>query len=141
MTFKSKIIESGDEKSEPSTIILQGLIDYNKPWLGRLKSFCIYVQDADEHIIGGITGVVDEDRSEVLLWQVWVQESHRGQGMGRQLMEDLEEFALSKQCTRIQLDTFEFQALDFYKKLGYECFATVPEQVCGHDRYYFRKQI
>jgi len=141
MTLQYIITENGNERSEPSKVILQGLIDYNKPWFGHLKSFCIFVQDENKIILAGINGVIDDKRLEILVWQVWVNETYRGQGIGKTLMGKLEEFAKSKDCTTIQLDTLQFQALDFYTKLGYQCFATVPHQMCGHDKYFMRKQV
>ena len=141
MTLTCRIIESGQERSEPSKVILQGLIDYNKPWFGHLQSFCINLQDDSDQVVAGINGVIDVGRREILVWQVWVNETYRGQGIGRQLMDKLEEFSKSKDCHLILLDTFEFQALAFYKKLGYQCYATVPKQMAGHDKYFLRKEV
>ncbi len=39
------------------------------------------------------------------------------------------------------LDTFSFQAPDFYKKQGYEVFGELRDFPEGHRRYFLRKQL
>ncbi|HSF18187.1 MAG TPA: hypothetical protein VLK65_21815 [Vicinamibacteria bacterium] len=37
------------------------------------------------------------------------------------------------------LSTFDFQAPDFYRRFGYEVYATLPGYPPGHTDYYLRK--
>jgi hypothetical protein len=39
------------------------------------------------------------------------------------------------------LDTFSFQAPDFYKKLGYEVFGELQDFPHGHQRYFMKKRL
>ena len=39
------------------------------------------------------------------------------------------------------LDTFEFQALGFYQKQGYEIFGTLEGYCKKYERYYLRKKL
>ena len=40
------------------------------------------------------------------------------------------------------VDTFDFQAKEFYEKFGYVLFATLEDTPSpGHTRYYFRKDF
>jgi len=41
----------------------------------------------------------------------------------------------------IILDTFDFQAKDFYTKQGYEVFGILDNCPEGHKRYYMKKNI
>jgi ribosomal protein S18 acetylase RimI-like enzyme len=54
------------------------------------------------------------------LQQLWVREDHRSSGLGRRLVQMVEEAARSRGCALLYLDTFSFQAPAFYRKLGYE---------------------
>ncbi len=56
-------------------------------------------------------------------------------------MAEGEEEALRRGCCSAWLDTFEFQARGFYERLGYSCFATLPEYPKGHSRYFLQKQL
>lgn len=72
---------------------------------------------------------------------LWVREDLRGQGFGYQLLHSAENEAILRGCTQIQLDTFDFQAPEFYKKDGYEIFGVLDGFVGNHKRYYFRKKL
>ena len=39
------------------------------------------------------------------------------------------------------LDTFDFQAKDFYLKHGYEIFGVLKDCPAGHERYYLSKGL
>jgi GNAT superfamily N-acetyltransferase len=50
---------------------------------------------------------------------VWVDPELRGKGLGRGLMAAVEEEARRRGCTRAALDTYSWQAVGFYLRLGY----------------------
>lgn len=58
---------------------------------------------------------------------LWVNENYRHQGLGSKLLEYVEDTAKAKGCYLIHLDTFDFQAKDFYLKHGYEIFGTLKD--------------
>ena len=70
-----------------------------------------------------------------------VPEQTRGQGLGRRLMSLAEAEAVKRGCHAAWLDTFEFQAKAFYEKIGYSCFATLPDFPKGSSRYFMRKDL
>ena len=51
--------------------------------------------------------------------QLWVAEELRGQGYGTQLMKKAENLARKSECSFMAVNTFDWEALDFYKKLGF----------------------
>lgn len=51
---------------------------------------------------------------------VFVDEAYRNKGVGKLLMDAIEERALKLDAEIIRLDTFNFQGPEFYTKLGYE---------------------
>ena len=70
---------------------------------------------------------------------LWVDEKYRGIGLGAKLLSDIEESAKDKGCYLIHLDTFDFQAKEFYEKQGYTVFGVLENCPKGHCRYYLKK--
>ncbi|MDW9404888.1 GNAT family N-acetyltransferase [Pseudomonas soli] len=70
-----------------------------------------------------------------------VPERMRGQGCGRELMARAEALARKKGCGGIWLDTFSFQAPDFYRQLGFEFFGEIADFPPGHTRYFLQKRL
>ncbi|WP_419727432.1 hypothetical protein [Terrisporobacter petrolearius] len=49
--------------------------------------------------------------------------------------------AKEEKCNLIHLDTFDFQAKDFYIKNGYEIFGVLDECPKNHKRYFLKKSL
>jgi GNAT superfamily N-acetyltransferase len=56
---------------------------------------------------------------------LFVGAQYRGRGLGSQLLQKVEDQAKSFGSKLVHLDTFDFQARDFYLKQGYEIFGTL----------------
>lgn len=101
-------------------------------WINRV------IEDKNGNIIAGIL-------SKMYCWNclyvdvLWVKEEHRKYGLGLKLLKEIESIALKKGCYLIHLDTFDFQAKDFYIKHGYEVFGVLDECPEGHKRYFLKK--
>ncbi|MDT8975727.1 GNAT family N-acetyltransferase [Paenibacillus sp. chi10] len=67
-----------------------------------------------------------------------VKEEYRKSGLGSKLLTDLEAVARKYEVQLIHLDTFDFQALDFYLKHGYEVYGVLDK--C-HKRYNLNKVL
>jgi ribosomal protein S18 acetylase RimI-like enzyme len=78
---------------------------------------CIATNDLGS-VIGGAIGRTWGDMAE--LQQLWVREDFRNQGIGRRLLEVFEKEVVTREGKLIYLETFSFQALDFYQKFGYQ---------------------
>ncbi len=72
---------------------------------------------------------------------LFVDEKHRNRGYGELLLKKVENEASNRNCHLIHLDTFDFQAKDFYLKNGFEVFGVLPDCPEGHTRYYMKKNI
>ena len=70
---------------------------------------------------------------------LFVEESHRGQQLGSLLLSKAEAEAKSMGASLSHLDTFDWQAKDFYLKAGYEVFGVLDACPPGHKRYYMKK--
>ncbi len=127
--------------------ILVGLeafnIDYFKQRHGEDRDslpFVIYATDGEGLVIGGLSGGIFGTWAYVdyaSVEPVWQK-----QGVGTKLFMKLEEHLKSHNCTSVQLFTWEYQAVDFYKKLGYKCVGTIPNWIENtYDAYFFKKEL
>ncbi|WP_145946788.1 GNAT family N-acetyltransferase [Paenibacillus sp. Y412MC10] len=117
------------------------LIEFNSKQVpnGIYEEVNLCVKDEEEHIIAGLNSVMCWNWMEIDI--LWVDDEHRGSGHGKRLLEEAEEIARSKQCTFIKLNTFSFQAPEFYKKYGYKEMAVIENAPLGNKHYYFIKEL
>jgi ribosomal protein S18 acetylase RimI-like enzyme len=126
---------------EQRQAILQPLIEYNDAQTGGSKSepFALMVKDQNGEILGGLYGRM------IFRWMfielLSVPEQGRGQGIGSKLMAQAEALAKEKNCYGVWLDTFDFQAPEFYKKLGFSQFGEIVDYPPGHKRHFFQKRL
>ena len=128
------------EKPEWS-LIGGGIHTYNIEQAGadRGQSMCFVIKGPEDEIVGGVIGATHWDWLYIDL--MWIQEEFRGHGYGAQLLKLAEDEARSRGAKNAYLDTFSFQAPDFYKKYGYQVFGELQDFPPGHQRYYLTKQL
>ncbi len=95
--------------------------------------------DRDEVIAGILSGLGCWCGLEIST--LWVDESYRKSGLGTKLLLQTELKAKAKGAVISLLDTFDFQAKDFYLKNGYTIFGEVNNFPTGHTRYYLQKRL
>ena len=96
-----------------------GLIAFNAEASGRVAGyypFVFHILDDAGKPVGGAVG--HGSFGWVFVELLFVPETLRGQGAGTKLMQQIEDFARQHNMVGIWLDTFSFQALPFYEKLG-----------------------
>ena len=114
-----KIQYETNPKSEDVQILCDGVAENAKINKGHkpVSFFAFFIRDGNERIVGGCNGAILHDWSYV--YQLWVSESLRGQGYGTQLMLSAEKLAADHKSRFIAVNTYAFEAPDFYKKLGF----------------------
>lgn len=98
------------------------------------------IEDADGNIIAGCLGYATCWYT-AYLDILWVTEAYRKQGLGTALIADFERELRQRECTIVYLDTFDWQAKDFYLKQGYELFGTLENYPKGHNKYFLKKDL
>lgn len=109
--------------------IAEGLRRFNEAQVGcvRPRVLVVTASEDDGEIIGGIKGRV--------LWgwvyveQLWVDERHRGHGLGGALLERLETEAAAVGARRAVLLSTSWQAPEFYADHGYETVASFDLEI------------
>ena len=82
------------------------------------KSFSLIVKNTDNNIVGVLSAYVAY--SEIYVDDIWVDPDYRGCGFGSKLLSHLENQFKDKGYNNINLVTSQFQAVEFYKKCGFE---------------------
>lgn len=103
------------------------------------QELALFIQDASGEIAGGLYGWTWAGWLEVRY--LWLRENLRGQGHGTSLLQAAEGEAARRGCTRVYLDSYSFQAPNFYKKLGYQEFGVLPAFPDTHTRHFLWKAI
>lgn len=83
----------------------------------KYKSFAFVAKEGNK-IIGIITG--NSYYKEVHISDLIVLEQYRNKHIGSKLMETVENYYENKGFENINLTTYGFQALEFYKKCGFK---------------------
>ncbi|MGW8376949.1 GNAT family N-acetyltransferase [Streptomyces sp. ODS28] len=73
---------------------------------------------------------------------LWVDERHRGSGLGSRLVTRAEELAREEHgCTHARVATWDFQAPGFYQKAGYTLVSTVEDYPPGCTDHLLTKRL
>lgn len=136
-----KYIITDNPKEEDINIILNNLMEYNLSHieLKEVKPLAIFVNDESSNIIGGISAKTHGNWLEISF--LWVDEKLRGQKIGSKLLTDVESEAMKRGCKYSFVDTFSFQAKDFYLKSGYKEVFTLEDYPLTSKRHYFVKRL
>lgn len=98
-----------------------------------------FVAEADGELVGAVAGYTWGGICE--LRQVWVAEGRRGHGLGRGLMQAALAEAGRRGCAHVFLATYDFQAPEFYRALGFREVARIEGKPLKHDELIMRRDL
>ncbi len=116
---------------DESNMVITGRRDY--------QPLAIFLRDETGAIRGGAVGY--SWGGWLHLEYLWVAEALRGQGYGTKLLRAAEAEARGRGCQGVFLDSFDFQAPEFYRRFGYQVYAELPDLPPGHTLYYLSKAL
>jgi GNAT superfamily N-acetyltransferase len=102
------------------------------------RRLAVFAYEADE-LVGGAAGYTHW--GWLFVSHLWVMDELRGDGLGSRLMREIESAAVRRGVDMAHLDTYDFQAADFYERLGYEQFAELHDYPPGHSRHFLKKRL
>lgn len=134
-----EITDKVDEKD--TRIIFNGLLDYNLKKIEDKtpRDLGIYLQNEIGNKVAGLIG--DTHGNWFSIKYLWVSKDLRGQHIGSSILMQAEKVAKERGCKYAFLDTFSFQAPEFYKKFGYKEVFTLEEYPLTGKRHYFTKEL
>jgi GNAT superfamily N-acetyltransferase len=138
----SIVFKAGNLAVEEQEIITNGFVGYSAelaapPYEKTRLNWIVY--SSSEDIIGAMTADILWDW--IYVDELWVDPDYRRQGIGKDLILVIEDYARKDRLTGLWLWTQSWQAEGFYRDLGYEEFARFPDFPEGHYRIGFRKQL
>jgi ribosomal protein S18 acetylase RimI-like enzyme len=97
----------------------------------------VILRTENGEIVGGLLGNTNMEWFHIEI--LAVSQSLRGLGFGSKLLQAGEAAAKEKGCRFAFLNTFSYQAPEFYKKYGYTVFGTLDHFPAGHQRIFMQK--
>lgn len=144
--MEEDFVIASENSNEDVQYLYQKIVEYNINKVTPTQDFSyeiisLTLKDKEGKIIGGLI-------ANLFMWSfinidvLWVEDSLRKSGYGTKLLLELEKIAKEKNANMIQVDTFSFQAPEFYKRNGYEVFGILENCPAeGYNRYYLKKNI
>ena len=126
-------------------LLSQGIVDFNRAAVRDLEPneaelrFHVVATDDQGQVIGGLRGACYWNTLHIEL--LWLADEARGTGIGRQIMEAAESFAIQSGCEKALVETTSWQAKPFYEKNGYTLMATLEGRPKGHASHYLSKTL
>ena len=95
------------------------------------KLFALFLRGAEGAVIGGAYGWSWGGTCH--LRYLFIPPETRGQGQGTRVIQAIEAEARARGCGRILLETHDFQAPEFYRRLGFAVTGAVEGYPSGHS--------
>ena len=128
-------------RADDARVVNEGLLEFNRAVIGDPDEvqLGVFVRDDAGRVIGGLLGHLRW--RWVYVAKLWLPDELRGRGVGTRVMQEVESYARRHDCLGVYLDTFEYQALPFYEKLGYEQFGVLEGYPPGYRQFHLRKAL
>jgi GNAT superfamily N-acetyltransferase len=122
-------------------ILHDGIADHAKQMKSQkpLKFYAYFIQDSEDQIKGGCNGCIYYGC--LYIDNLWVDKELRRKNYGKQLMELAEQFGKENDALFSTVNTMDWEALDFYKKLGYAIEFERQGYVNDSTFYFLRKDF
>ena len=133
--MRANIARSNEDECR---LIHECLQDYNRKYMDNGKDYSFHIE-LDGVIAAGIVAESVEDTLEISY--LFVRSEYRGSGLGTTLVCHVESLARENGIKRILLNTYSFQAPDFYRHLGYREILCIDTVFGVHSQHYFVKEL
>ncbi len=139
--MKYKITQETNPRHDDVQVLGDGIMAFASQKRGHkpIGFFAFFIRDENDQICGGCSccnlyGCLYVD-------QLWMEEALRGKGYGTQLMIAAEKLGRELGCTFSAVNTMDWEALGFYKKLGYQVELERRGFLKNSIFYFLRKDI
>lgn len=140
MSFQITRELNNDDKNHINNELYKfNLAHFPEDLRGRYEQINLFLKDENGLVRGGLLGEACWNWLEI--HTLLVDEETRKFGYGSKLLMEVEQIALEKKCDFIKVDTLSFQALDFYKKNGYQVFGSIDNVGREFTHYYLKKDL
>ena len=135
-----KIRAQHDISSEYLAAISDQLYEYNQRITGKrdVRGLSFVALDGDD-VVGAATGYSWGGIAELEV--LWVDEGHRGAGLGTRLLAEFVGEAALRDTRRVWVSSHDFQAPELYERSGFKRVAELEGWPEGHTNVILCKQI
>lgn len=109
----------------------------------RPKAFVITLveplEGEDEELIALVHGYSMWDW--IYVQTFWIHDHHRNDGIGSNLLKEVEEIAVERKCCGIHLETWEQTNVSFYEKNGFQVYGALEDHPKGFVKYSLSKRL
>lgn len=135
------IIRSDTPSASDFRAIFSALDAATAPVAGAIQlcPFALLLPDDSGAVIGGLWG--HTAYSWLAIDMLVVPEPLRRQGIGSELVRAAEVIARERGCVGMQVASFDFQAPQFYQRLGFRVFGVQQNHPPGHRHVYLSKRL
>ena len=99
----------------------------------------LYLEDEKGNLMAGL--VAETFGNWLEIEYLFVKEELRGQGIGSKLLQRAESEAKKRNCRFAFVNTYQFQAPDFYLSHGYKEVFILQDYPYTGKRYYYQKDL
>ena len=99
----------------------------------------LYVEDEKGNLLAGL--IAETFGNWLEIEYLFVKEELRGQGIGSKLLQQAESEAKNRNCRFAFVNTYQFQAPDFYLSHGYKEVFRLQDYPYTGKRYYYQKDL
>lgn len=141
MTYTLSLNDQESESNPDAAFIREQLAAYNRQYApeDHRRLFNVLLRDEQGRLAGGL--LADMYWGWLGIKILWLREDARRQGWGAQMMREAEAEGLRRGCHHAMVDTMDFQAPEFYPKLGYEVWGVLDDLPTGHSRIFYKKKL
>jgi ribosomal protein S18 acetylase RimI-like enzyme len=131
----------GEPNETDMQVLVDGMLSYHasKGHPRKVDTYSVTIKN-DEGILVGCV-MVSFLWNGMEIGSLWVDESMRGQGLGQKLMTMAEDEGRKRGATFAYTNTFTWQALGFYEKLGYSLYGKLEDFPADNQLSYYRKNL
>jgi len=135
------IIVDHEPSQTDNAVVREGLVSFNEKATGepRDKEFSVFLKNDSGKIFGGLHAFFDTE--SVYIEMLWVDEKLKNKGFGTKLLYAAEQEAMKNGCIYSLVDTWSFQAEEFYLKMGYEKMGELKNYWRHHSKIFLKKQL
>ncbi|WP_294306219.1 GNAT family N-acetyltransferase [Pseudobutyrivibrio sp.] len=134
-----RITDDGDERDIQDIFEMLKAFNLSNREESKNVPLGIFYEDAQGKKLAGLTG--ETFGNWLCIHYLFVEEHMRKEGVGSKLLLAAEEEARNRGCKYAFVDTFSFQAPDFYTKHGYNEVFTLNDYPYTGKRFYYTKEL
>ena len=139
--MNTRIVIEPHAPEDLQKVVREGVILHNiaVTGAGEYYPLCVLLKSDHGEILGGVLGHIWAKCCHIAF--LWVAPIVQGRGHGSALLQTAEAQAAERGCRVVQLETFSFQAPEFYARHGYETIGVLEDFPPGHDKHFLKKSL